>query len=183
MNSPKTTAPSWAVMTRPPCVSTAIGESLGPNVPMNLKVISGGGGVGVGGGGGQGPRKRGSPQTGGGGGGGVSVGGGGTVGTRKSKMFRPLGACRGPAESRSRVVKIGTSSGLTFFSSRPPRGREDTVRSSSPGTGVALPVRVAVVVGEGSGRFCIRTRASTRTTVRPPQSRSWRRLPRAIFID
>ena len=51
-----------------------MGCALGPKVPTNLKLTSGGLGVGVGGGGGKGPMKRVSP---GGGGGGYGVGGGG----------------------------------------------------------------------------------------------------------
>src|SRR5712692_1471999 len=164
MNWPKTTSPSCAFTTSPPCRSTAIGLSFAPKVPMNLKEISGGVGVGVGGGGGQGPRNRGSPHMGGGGGAGVGVGGGGSVGARKSKIFRPPGGGRDPGESSSRVVKIGTSSGLIFFSSRPPRGREAVGRSSSPETGVAAREGAAVGVGAAAGRLCMRTRKSRRTT-------------------
>src|SRR5262249_13468102 len=137
---------------------------------MNLKEISGGGGVGVGGGGGQGPSKRGSPHTGGGGGAGVGVGGGIGVGTRKSKMFRPPGAGRDWGEFSSFVVKIGTSSGLTFFSSLPVRGRDTGGCSSSPE--VLTRTRPGVGVGAASGPFCMRTSARARTTASPPQTRS-----------
>ena len=46
MKRSKTTSPARAFKSWSPRTSTAIGRSLGPNVPMNLKLISGGTGVG-----------------------------------------------------------------------------------------------------------------------------------------
>src|SRR5215471_11875267 len=130
MNRSNTVSPARAFTILSPATRTAIGWSLGPNVPTNLNGISGGAGVGGGGGGGHGPRNSGSPQTGGGGGAGVGVGKG--VGAGKSKILREPELVLGGAASRSLRLISGTSSALTFFASARARPRATLSSGSEP---------------------------------------------------